>query len=79
MLKGVGGGTSKSKYVIFNGVYNNTASISEVKIEEDIISITTFKNGYLIKYSDESKALYDYNKFISFIADETFEFRNNGW
>uniref|UniRef100_UPI003F4C325D PH domain-containing protein n=1 Tax=Brachyspira catarrhinii TaxID=2528966 RepID=UPI003F4C325D len=77
MLKGVGGGTSKSKYVIFNGVYINTASISEVKIEEDIISITTFKNGYLIKYSDESKALDDYNKFISFIADETFEFRNN--
>lgn len=77
MLKGVGGGTSKNKYVIFNGAYINTASISEIKIEEGIISITTLKNGYLIKYSDESKALDDYQKFISFVVDETFEFKNN--
>lgn len=77
MLKGVGGETSKSKYIFFNGSYINTASISEIKIEEDIISITTFKNGYLIKYTDPSKALDDYKKFISFIADEIFELKNN--
>lgn len=68
--------SNKNKYIFTNGRYINCNSIIEVKREENNILIMTSKSIYYIKYKYENAALDDYTKFISFIADDVFDFRN---
>lgn len=65
--------SNKDKYLFLKNTYINCNSIQEIKKEENSILIMTSKNSYCLKYNEESKAIYHYNKLISFIADEIFE------
>ena len=64
---------NKDRYLFFKNRYLNCSSIQEIKIEENTILITASKKSYCLKYSDENRALDNYNKLISFITDEVLE------
>lgn len=64
---------NKDRYLFFKNRYVNCSSIQEIKIEENTILITASKKSYCLKYSDENRALDNYNKLISFITDEVLE------
>lgn len=68
--------SNNNKYIFTDGRYINCRNIIEVKREGNSILIMTSKSIYYIKYKNENEALNDYTKFISFIVDDVFEFRN---
>ncbi|WP_295158686.1 PH domain-containing protein [uncultured Brachyspira sp.] len=68
---------TKDRYLFLKNRYVNCSSIQEIKREENSILIMTSKNVYYLKYSDDRRALDNYNKLISFITDEVFEIEDD--
>ena len=68
---------NKDRYLFFKNRYLNCSSIQEIKREESTILIMTTKNVYYFKYSNEDRAIDNYNKLISFITDKVFELEDD--
>lgn len=63
----------KERYLFLKNRHVNCSCIQEIKREENTILIMTSKNVHYLKYSDEDRAINNYEKLISFITNEVLE------